>query len=57
MIDLVLSHWEEYLNSMHGQDVSFGNRQAFEQVIESEKKLLSLRFPTEYSNFLLGIKN
>ena len=54
MIDLVLSRWEEHLNSMHGRDVSFGNRQAFEQVIESEKKLLPLRFPTEYSNILLG---
>ena len=56
MNDLLLSTWEEHINSLHGRDVSFGNRDAYEQVIESEERLLPLRFPTVYSDLLLGIK-
>ncbi|MES9994412.1 MAG: hypothetical protein ABW098_20875 [Candidatus Thiodiazotropha sp.] len=54
--DLVLSGWEDHINGLQGLDVSFGNRDAFEQVIESEEKLLPLCFPTEYSDLLLGKK-
>ena len=61
MIDLLLSPWDEPLNSMYGRDMStwcvIWKLTGFEQVLESEKKFLSLRFPTKYSNFLHGIKN
>ncbi|MES9994413.1 MAG: hypothetical protein ABW098_20880 [Candidatus Thiodiazotropha sp.] len=55
--DLFLLGYEKHISNTQGRDVSLGNREAFEQVIESEEKLQALSFPTKYSDYLLGIRH
>lgn len=51
---LVLSTWEQEINDLSGVEVSFGNRQLCEQVLQKESSLSPLKFPTKYSDIVLG---